>query len=109
MNDAEFYKRIEGIFRPQTLSAKLAYVVGLGSGGSRASVGLGRLGVSQVLFERPNELLEEYNILRHVLGYDSLHKKKVTEVARYIQKINPSTKVRYVELDVRRSNLLFGI
>jgi molybdopterin/thiamine biosynthesis adenylyltransferase len=100
MNDAAFYKRIEGIFRPQALRKKKVCIVGQGSGGCRVSTELGRLGVALVLIDRPNELLEEHNIIRHVLGYASLHKKKVTEVARHIKKINPSTPVRCVELDV---------
>lgn len=75
-------------------------VVGLGSGGSRVATDLGRLGVPLTLVDLPGELLEEHNIVRHVLGYATLGKPKTTELARYIRNLNPATNIECFELDV---------
>ena len=108
MNEANYYKRVEQIFRPEQLRIKKVIVVGLGSGGSRVASDLGRLGVSLTLVDLPGELLEEHNILRHVLGYDALGKPKTTELARYIRNLNPNTVTECVELDVTDNQTSFN-
>lgn len=100
MNEQEFYKRVGQVFRPEALKRKRAVVVGVGSGGSRVATELGRLGVGQVLIDRPGERLEEHNIIRHELGYDSLGKLKLSELARHIRNFNSATPIECVELDV---------
>jgi molybdopterin/thiamine biosynthesis adenylyltransferase len=100
MNRREFYKRMTSVFRPEVLGRRCVVVVGVGSGGSRAATELGRLGTPLVLIDLPGEKLEEHNIVRHELGYASLGKSKVTELARHIHNLNPDTPIECVELDV---------
>jgi molybdopterin/thiamine biosynthesis adenylyltransferase len=107
MNETDYYKRVNQIFRPELLRTKRAVVVGVGSGGSRVASELGRLGVSLTLVDLPGELLEEHNVVRHVLGYDSLGKPKTNELARHIRNVNPSTIVECVEMDVTANHTEF--
>ena len=100
MNDKEFYKRVRDVFRPETLRRKKVMVIGVGSGGCRVVAEIGRLGVAQVLIERPGELLEEHNIIRHLLGYDWLGRPKLLGVAQYIRNLNPTVEIDTIELDV---------
>ena len=100
MNQREYYKSVTPILRPKKLQTKKVIVVGAGSGGGRVATDLGRLGVSLILVDLPGELLEEHNIIRHVLGYDSLGKGKLAELARYIRNLNPETMIECVEMDV---------
>lgn len=100
MNRAAFYDRISGLLDPNLLQTKKVAVIGLGSGGSRVAAGLGRLGVNLFLIERPGELLEEHNIVRHVLGYGALGKPKLTEMRRHICNLNASVSVDCCSLDV---------
>src|SRR5208282_6206153 len=108
MNEAEYYKRVSQIFRPEQLRTKKAIVVGVGSGGSRVASEMGRLGVSLTLVDLPGQLLEEHNVVRHMLGYDALGKPKTTELARYIRNLNPNTIVECFELDVTANQAGFG-
>ncbi|MGA9453286.1 MAG: ThiF family adenylyltransferase [Verrucomicrobiia bacterium] len=108
MNEAEYYRRVSQIFRPEQLRTKKTIVVGVGSGGSRVASELGRLGVSLTLVDLPDEMLEEHNIVRHVLGYDALGKPKTTELARYIRNLNPKTVIECVELDVTTNQAGFN-
>lgn len=100
MDPREFYKRVCGALPLERLWGKNVAVVGLGSGGSRVAAELGRLGVDLLLIDRPDEQLEEHNIVRHVLGFESLGKPKLDEVARYIANLNPSTRLRPCGIDV---------
>ena len=100
VNKRKFYQRIAGILDPARLQAKRVVVVGVGSGGSRVAAELGRLGVSLILVDRPGERLAEHNIVRHLLGYSSLGKLKLREVARCVAAINPATPLRTRALDV---------
>lgn len=100
MNRREFYKRIPSNLDPEFLSQKRVVVAGVGSGGSRVAVELARLGVQLLLIDRPGECLEEHNVVRHVLGYASLNKRKLPELRRAIRNLNPCTRVRCQELDV---------
>jgi molybdopterin/thiamine biosynthesis adenylyltransferase len=100
MNTDEFYRSISGLLDPRSIQTKRVAVAGLGSGGGRVAAELGRLGVNLLLVERPEERLEEHNILRHVLGYRSLGKLKMLEMLEYIRNLNPSTHVESCPLDV---------
>jgi molybdopterin/thiamine biosynthesis adenylyltransferase len=100
VNQTEFYRRIAEIISPGKLQGKQVVVVGLGSGGCRVAAELARMGVALSLVERPGEKLLEHNIVRHVLGYRSLGKPKLTQMARYLRNLNPSVRIRSWELDV---------
>jgi molybdopterin/thiamine biosynthesis adenylyltransferase len=100
MKPKQYNKRIRDIFHPEVLAPKRAVIIGAGSGGSRVATELGRLGVGLTLIDRPGECLEEHNIIRHVLGYDSLGKSKVLELRRHIHNFNPATAIECVEMDV---------
>ena len=107
MNRRKFYQRISGLIDPQQLCSKKVAVVGLGSGGSRVAAELGRLGVPLLLIERPNEKLEEHNIVRHLLGYGSLGRPKLTETARFLNALNPALRASCHPLDVVDQQELF--
>ena len=100
MDENEFYRPIMGVLNPALLPTRKVAVVGLGSGGSRVATELGRLGVQLLLVERPEERIEEHNIVRHVLGYRSLGKPKAREMVKYIHNLNPSACLRACSLDV---------
>lgn len=100
MNQKEFYRSIAGIIEPEQLLFKRAVVIGLGSGGARVAAELGRLGIQLLLVERPGEVLEEHNIVRHLLGYHSLGKPKLEEMLRYLANLNPSAHHQGCALDV---------
>jgi molybdopterin/thiamine biosynthesis adenylyltransferase len=102
MNQQEFYRSMVGLVEPERLQTKRAVVIGLGSGGARVAAELGRLGVPLLLVERSEERIEEHNLLRHVLGYDSLGKSKLEEMLRYISNLNPATPLEACPLDVVR-------
>jgi len=108
MNTQLFYKRINSVLRPEQLRAKHAIIVGAGSGGGRVATELGRLGLPLTLIDLPGENLEEHNIVRHELGYASLGKLKVTELARHIHNLNPETPIECVELDVTSQKTEFS-
>ncbi len=100
MNGVEFYRRVSDLLDVSRLQSKRVAVVGLGSGGCRVAAELGRLGVQLMLVERPAERLQEHNIVRHLLGYRSLGKTKLGQMAKYIRNLNPSAQVRCCALDV---------
>ncbi len=100
MDREKFYRRISGVVDPVCLASKRVAVVGLGSGGSRVAVELGRLGMKLLLVDRPGERIEEHNIVRHYLGFGSLGKKKLPELNGAILNLNPSTEIRCEEVDV---------
>jgi molybdopterin/thiamine biosynthesis adenylyltransferase len=100
MNQNAFYRRIADIFSPEKLRCKEVAIVGLGSGGSRVATELARLGVALTLVERPGEMLQEHNLVRHALGYPSLGKPKLAEMARQLPQVNPYVAIRTWELDV---------
>lgn len=107
MNRAEFYKRVASVISPERLQSRRVLVVGLGSGGSRVAAGLARLGVDLILVERPGELVEEHNIVRHVLGYPSLGKPKLSELRRHLRRLYPFARIKSCPLDVVEDSELF--
>jgi len=107
-NKRRFYQRIEGLLDPAELASRKVVVVGVGSGGSRVAAELGRLGLQLLLIERPKERLEEHNIVRHVLGYESLGKRKLPETIAHIRKLNPSARLSAKPLDVVEDKSIFA-
>lgn len=99
MNPQQYYKRVTGILRPEILHERTVLIIGAGSGGARIATELGRLGVKLILADRPGEVLEEHNVIRHVLGYGSLGKPKTTELAAHIRSFNPDADIRTLECD----------
>ena len=108
MNPREFYKRISDLVDPARLRDKRVAVIGLGSGGCRVAAELGRFGVHLLLMDRPGEMLEEHNIVRHVLGYRALGQLKTIAMAEYIANLNPSAPVATRALDVVAERELFS-
>jgi molybdopterin-synthase adenylyltransferase len=100
MNKENYFKSVLRIFWPEALQDKCAAVVGNGSGGSRVATELGCLGLPLLLIDRPGECLEEHNVVRHVLGYNSLGKPKTTELAAHIRHHNPDAEIATAECDV---------
>jgi len=107
MNRAEFYKRVAGVIAPERLQCRRVVVIGVGSGGSRVAAELARLGVDLLLVERPGEVLEEHNIIRHLLGYRSLGKSKLFELKRHLQNLYPFAHLTLCALDVVEDSELF--
>src|SRR5262249_14306696 len=69
---------------------------------------LARLGVDLMLVERPGEVLEEHNIIRHLLGYRSLGKSKLFELKRHLQSLYPFARLTTCALDVVEDSELFS-
>ena len=107
MNRAEFFKRVAGVLVPERLQSRRVVVIGVGSGGSRVAAELARLGVDLMLVERRGEVLEEHNIIRHVLGYRSLGKSKLLELKRHLQNLYPFAHLSLCALDVVEDSELF--
>src|SRR5215471_9840899 len=108
MNRAEFFKRVAAVIAPERLQSRRVVVIGVGSGGSRVASELARLGVDLILVERPGELLEEHNIVRHLLGYRSLGKSKLFELKRHLQSLYPFARLTLCPLDIVEDSELFS-
>ena len=92
--DDNYFRRTQELLNPGILRTKTVGIVGAGSVGSRAAMELARAGVDHLLlFEKPGELLEEHNIVRHELGYSSLGKPKARELVLRLRDIRPPAKV----------------
>ena len=108
MNQEVFYKRVAPLLNTPMLRTRRVVVIGVGSGGCRVAAEMGRLGVRLLLVDRPGERVEEHNIVRHLLGYQSLGKSKVAEMARYIQNLNPASHITPCALDVVQEEARLG-
>ena len=100
MEPRQFYKRIAGIIEPDQLRAKRVAVIGLGSGGSRVAAELARLGVELLLVERPQECLEEHNLVRHLLGHGALGRPKLEQMLAHLRALYPWLGLSDCALDV---------
>lgn len=107
MNPAEYYKRIDTLLDTSQLHNKTVAVIGLGSGGGRVALELGRLGISLLLVERAGEQLEEHNLVRHILGYESLGRSKLSEMKKHIHRRNPATRITCFAIDVAQQRRAF--
>jgi molybdopterin/thiamine biosynthesis adenylyltransferase len=103
MNRDELFKRTRQVLNPQLTAKQAVLVVGAGSGGSRVAEEIVRFGTGRVmLVDRPNETLEEHNIIRHALGYRDMGRSKVAALRDRLLDIHPQCDVRTHELDVTR-------
>ncbi|MBU0719172.1 MAG: ThiF family adenylyltransferase [Planctomycetes bacterium] len=104
MNTNELFKRTMGILRPETARRETFLIVGVGSGGARVAEEVVRFGVGRIiLVDRPDERLEEHNIIRHILGYSSLGRLKTEALRDRLLDINPSCRVDTLSIDVTAS------
>jgi len=100
MNRQELYKRTVAILNPEVAKQESFLIIGVGSGGARVAEEVARFGVGTIiLVDRPDERLEEHNIIRHVLGYRDLGRLKVEALRDHILNINPECIVETVALD----------
>jgi len=101
MNNQELFKRTKDILNPSLARKETWTFIGVGSGGARVAEEAARFGVGTIiLVDRPDEMLEEHNIIRHVLGYRDLGRLKVEALRDHILNINPACTVETVGLDV---------
>jgi len=101
MNRTELFKRTESILKPETARTEVWAFIGVGSGGARVAEEAARFGVGTIiLVDRPDEKLEEHNIIRHVLGYRDLGHLKVDAMRNHLLNINPDCAVETESLDV---------
>ena len=101
MDRKELFKRTEAILKPEMSRGEVWAILGVGSGGARVAEEAARFGVGTiVLVDRPDERLEEHNVIRHVLGYRDLGRLKVEALRDHILNINPECVVETVSLDV---------
>lgn len=100
MNTTEYFKRYDGILDCRALQAKLVIIIGAGSVGALLADELARLGVALLIVDLEHECMEIHNLVRHILGYDSLGKKKHVALADHLRSINPNVQVESMELDV---------
>lgn len=105
MNRDEYTKRTRAILNPDLTRDEVFLIFGLGSGGARLAEEAALFGVGRmILVDRPGEVLEEHNIIRHTLGYACLGYPKVEGVRDRIHDRNPACSVETVELDVTTDN-----
>jgi len=102
MNSEELFKRTKEILNPGLAGKETWSFIGVGSGGARVAEEAARFGVGRIiLIDRPGEVLEEHNIIRHILGYRDLGRLKVEALRDHIvSSINPACNVETVSMDV---------
>lgn len=93
------FSRIDGIFETDILKDKRITVVGLGSGGSFASIALARCGVSR-FYLADFDKLEIHNVSRHVCGIRDIGRYKTEAVKDAILNINPAAEAECFNVDV---------
>jgi len=101
MNE-EYYSRVATVIDPRAIQSKRVVIVGQGSGGSMMTEELGRLGARLLLVDRPGETLGVHNLVRHLLGADSLGKEKHTAMTEHLLRMNPALQVESAGFDVVR-------
>jgi molybdopterin/thiamine biosynthesis adenylyltransferase len=101
MNRNELFKRTEAILKPEIARSEVWAFIGVGSGGARVAEEAARFGVGTIiLVDRPEEKLEEHNVIRHVLGYRDLGRLKTEALRDHLLNINPECNVEATSLDV---------
>lgn len=101
MNADRYYLRTAAVLCPREMAARSVAVIGVGSGGARVAEELARVGVGTItLVDRPGEVLEEHNLVRHPLGYAALGRAKNAAMRDRLLDINPSLAVQVVDCDV---------
>jgi len=103
MDRREYLKRLPGYLNSNKVQAESASIFGCGSGGCRVSEEIVRLGVENVfLVDKPGEVLEEHNIIRHTCGYSDLGRPKVEALRDRLLDINPECNVEIFSIDVTK-------
>lgn len=101
MNRDELFRRTKAILHPELALRQAFLIIGVGSGGARVAEEVVRFGAGRViLLDRPGELLEEHNIIRHPLGYAALRRPKTEALRDRLLDINPQCDVQTVAMDV---------
>ena len=101
MNREKYYSRVEAVLRPDLAKKETFVIIGGGSGGGRVGDETARFGVGKiVLVDRPDETLDEHNLVRHVLGYRDLNRLKVEALRDHLLNVNPDCTIEAVALDV---------
>ena len=101
MDRQAYFKRVRDILNPEQARGETLTFIGVGSGGARAAEEATRFGPGRIiLVDRPDERLEEHNVIRHVLGYRDLGRLKVEALREHILNINPACDVETAALDV---------
>ncbi len=97
----ELFKRTASILRPEISRRETWAVIGVGSGGARVAEEAARFGIGTILLvDRPDERLEQHNVIRHVLGFRDLGRLKTEALADHLLNIHPDTRVEAISLDV---------
>lgn len=110
MDRKQLFKRTEAILKPDVAQKEVWVFIGVGSGGARVAEEAARFGIGTIiLIDRPNERLEEHNIIRHVLGYRDLGRLKVEALREHILNIYPGCSVDSVSLDVTKDRERLGV
>lgn len=101
MTRKELFKRTQEILKPEISQREVWAFFGAGSGGARVAEEAARFGIGTIiLIDRPDECLEEHNIIRHVLGYKDLGRLKVEALRDDLHDFNPGCVVEVVSMDV---------
>ena len=83
---------IDGPVPLNELQDKSVAIIGLGSGGAQLATYLAKSGVRNFVF-LDNDLYETHNIVRHILGMESLGRKKVNAVQDYLEERIPEINI----------------
>lgn len=101
MNSEELFKRTKDVLNPSLARKETWTFVGVGSGGGRDAEEAARFGIGTIfLVDRPDERLEEHNIIRHPLGYRDLGRLKTEALRDHLLNINPECCIEAVAMDV---------
>ncbi len=101
VNRTELFKRTEALLRPEIARKETWAIIGVGSGGARVAEEATRFGIGTIiLVDRPDERLEEHNIIRHVLGYRDIGRLKIEALTDHLRNINPDIMVEISAFDV---------
>ncbi|MBI3268915.1 MAG: ThiF family adenylyltransferase [Planctomycetes bacterium] len=105
MNREELFRRTREVLRPEVAREWVVLVCGVGSGGARVAEELVRFGTGTVLLvDRPEERLEEHNLIRHPLGYGALGRRKLDAMRERLLDIHPACGVETHGLDVLQAD-----
>lgn len=100
----QLYSRLDGLIETDKLSNKKVVIAGQGSGGSPISVGFVQSGVEN-LFLIDHDRMCVGNIMRHVLGLDTIGRLKTLAMAEYLSNKNPNLDIRTSEVKICMDNI----
>lgn len=96
---ADIYSPLNGLWPLNDLADAAAIVVGVGSIGVAASLGLASYGVRHIILVDPDRLLQ-HNLVRHQLDCSHIGRYKVSGVEELIESRYPGVEVTPLALDV---------